>query len=103
MLQYGENKDQGDFFIEKDSYGLPTAKVGNITFYFIFKDTDGYYKANAGYLIRSHEGGGKYAAPYIKAHTPITTGDANYPLDIVRDKNGFNYCVLVDGTNVKNK
>jgi hypothetical protein len=101
MLQYGENKDQDDFFIEKDSYGLPTAKVGNITFYFIFKDTDGYYKANAGYLIRSHEGGGKYAAPYIKAHTPITTGDANYPLDIVRDKNGFNYCVLVDGAKVK--
>ncbi|MES2836683.1 MAG: hypothetical protein V4667_04100 [Bacteroidota bacterium] len=101
MLTYGENKEQGEFFVEKDSYNLPTAKVGNITFYFIFKDTDGYYKANAGYLIRPYEGGGKYGAPYIKAHTPITTGDASYPLDIVRDKNGFNYCVLIDGAKVK--
>lgn len=101
MLMYGENKEQQEFFVEKDSYNLPTAKVGNITFYFIFKDTDGYYKANAGYLIRPYEGGSKYGTPYIKAHVPITTGDAQYPLDVVRDKNGFNYCFLVDGAKVK--
>lgn len=102
MLTYGENKEQGDFFVEKDDFtGLPKAKVGNIAFYFIFKDTDSYYKANAGYLILPYEGAGKYGAAYIKAYGPLTTGDAKYPLDVVRDKNGFNYCFLVDGAKVK--
>ena len=101
MLTYGENKEQGDFFIQKDNLDYPIAKVGNIGFYFIFKDTDGYYKANGGYLIQPYEGGGKYGAAYIKADGPLTTGDAKYPLDVVRDKNGFNYCFLVDGAKVK--
>ena len=78
MLTYGPNKEQGDFFIEKDSYNLPTAKVGNIGFYFIFKDTDGYYKANGGYLIQPYAGGGKYGTAYIKADGIILEGDAKY-------------------------
>lgn len=101
MLTYGPNKEQGDFFIEKDSYNLPTAKVGNIGFYFIFKDTDGYYKANGGYLIQPYAGGGKYGAAYIKADGPISTGDAKYTHDVQRDKDGFNYVFIVDGAKVK--
>jgi len=101
MLTYGPNKEQGDFFIEKDSYGLPTAKVGNIGFYFIFKDTDGYYKANGGYLIQPYAGGGKYGAAYIKADGIIIEGDAKYQHDILRDKAGFNYVFIVDGAKVK--
>lgn len=101
MLTYGPNKEQGDFFIEKDSYNLPTAKVGNIGFYFIFKDTDGYYKANGGYLIQPYSGGGKYGAAYIKADGIIMEGDAKYTHDILRDKAGFNYVFIVDGAKVK--
>ncbi len=101
MLTYGPNKEQGDFFIEKDSYGLPTAKVGNIGFYFIFKDADGYYKANGGYLIQPYAGGGKYGAAYIKADGPMMEGDAKYTHDILRDKAGFNYVFIVDGAKVK--
>lgn len=101
MLTYGSNKEQGDFFIEKDAYNLPTAKVGNIGFYFIFKDSDGYYKANGGYLIQPYQGGGKYGAAYIKADGPIITGDATYTHDVIRDKNGFNYVFIVDGAKVK--
>ncbi len=101
MLTYGPNKEQGDFFIEKDGFNLPTAKVGNIGFYFIFKDTDGYYKANGGYLVQPYQGGGKYGAAYIKADGPITTGDATYAHDVQRDKNGFNYVFIVDGAKVK--
>jgi hypothetical protein len=101
MLTYGENKEQGDFFIEKNELNLPKAKVGNIGFYFIFKDTDGYYKANGGYLIQPYEGGGKYGAAYIKADGPISTGDPKYTHDVERDKKGFNYCFIVDGAKVK--
>lgn len=101
MLTYGPNKEQSDFFIEKDSYNLPTAKVGNIGFYFIFKDTDGYYKANGGYLIQPYAGGGKYGAAYIKADGIILEGDAKYTHDILRDKAGFNYVFIVDGAKVK--
>lgn len=101
MLTYGPNKEQGDFFIEKDSYNLPTAKVGNIGFYFIFKDADGYYKANGGYLIQPYAGGGKYGAAYIKADGIIMEGDAKYQHDIQREIAGFNYVFIVDGAKVK--
>jgi hypothetical protein len=101
MLTYGPNKEQGDFFIEKDSYNLPTAKVGNIGFYFIFKDSDGYYKANGGYLIQPYAGGGKYGPAYIKADGPMMEGDAKYTNDVIRDKAGFHYIFIVDGAKVK--
>ncbi|MCE3260745.1 MAG: hypothetical protein K0S12_2386 [Bacteroidetes bacterium] len=101
MLTYGPNKEQGDFFIEKDSYNLPKAKVGNIGFYFIFKDADGYYKTSGGYLIQPYSGGGKYGAAYIKADGPMLEGDAKYTYDQLRDKAGFNYVFIVDGAKVK--
>lgn len=101
MLCYGPNKELTEFEVRKDDYNMPISKTGNLYFYFIFKDTDGFYKASGAYLIQPYQGGGKYGAAYMRLEGCITEGDASYPLDVIREKNGFNYIIVVDGAKVK--
>lgn len=101
MLTFAEPTAAGDFTVWKDSYDYPTEKRGHHYFYFVFKDTDGYYKFTGGVLSMPYEGGGKYGEPILLPWTAIQNGDPKYPHDAVRQQNGYEMVFFFDAGKVK--
>ncbi|MCE3227694.1 MAG: hypothetical protein K0S32_2245 [Bacteroidetes bacterium] len=101
MLTFAEPTAAGDFTVWKDNSGYPTEKRGHHYFYFVFKDTDGYYKFSGGVLSMPYEGGGKYGAPILLAWTPIQEGDPKFPFDNERWKKGYETVFFFDAGKVK--
>ncbi|MFI5202945.1 MAG: hypothetical protein ACHQF2_00495 [Flavobacteriales bacterium] len=101
MLTFAEPTAAGDFTVWKDDYGYPTEKRGHHYFYFVFKDTDGYFKFTGGVLSQPYEGGGKYGAPILLPWTAIQEGDPKFPHDAERQKKGYEMVFFFDAGKVK--